>query len=90
MKLINEYTTKIIIMIISLILFLEICIVIYTYLDSKKIFESTYDETLKASEKKTIEITRNIKMLTTNILMQAITELKLIAKHSLLYNKERR
>ena len=88
MKLINEYTTKIIVMIISLILFLEICIVIYTYLDSKKIFESTYEETLKASEKKAIEITRNIKMLTTNILMQAITELKLIAKHSLLYNKE--
>ena len=86
MKLVNEYSIKVIIMIICFILALECCILFFIYKDSNNIFDHTYKETLKRTEEKTLEITRNIKMFTANYIMKFITEIKLIARYSVLFN----
>ena len=86
MKLIREFTIKVIILIISLVVALEVCNLLYIYLTSKSIFQKTYDETIKKTEQKSLEITRNIKTFTGNYILKFVTELKLIAKYTLLYN----
>ena len=85
MKIIQEYSIKVIIMIIFFMIVLESCFLGYIDKTSNKIFKEAYNETLKKTEQKTIEITRNTKAFTTNLLMKYITELKLIARHIFLY-----
>ena len=86
MKIIREYTIKVIIMIISFVVSLEVCNLLYIYFTSKTIYKKTYDETLKRTEEKSMEITRNIKNFTANYFLKFVTELKMIAKYTLLYN----
>ena len=85
MKIIHEYTRKLIIMILCLMIIFEACFLSYIQFTSEKIFNKVYSETLNKTEQKTIEITRNTKYFTINLLMNYITELKLIARHILLY-----
>ena len=86
MKLIQEYTIKLIIMINFFVIALEICVLLFISKTSTKIFDNMYEETLNKTEEKTLEITSSIKMFTTNFIIKFITNLKLIAKHTLLYN----
>ena len=86
MKLIHEYTLKVIITIICFMLALECVTLFYISFTSNKIFNQNYDETLKRSEDKALEVTKNIKMFTTNFLMNFVTKLKIIARYTLLYN----
>ena len=86
MKLIQEYTIKLIIMINFFVITLEICVLLFISKTSTKIFDNMYEETLNKTEEKTLEITSSIKMFTTNFIIKFITNLKLIAKHTLLYN----
>ena len=85
MKLIREFSIKVIILIFSLLVALEFCNLLYIYLTSKSIFQKTYDESIKRTEEKSLEITRNLKTFTTNYFLKFITELKLIAKYTLLF-----
>ena len=86
MKIIREYTIKVIIMIISFVVSLEVCNLLYIYFTSKTIYKKTYDETLKRTEEKSLEITSSIKNFTANYFLKFVTELKKIAKYTLLYN----
>ena len=86
MKLIHEYTLKVIITIICFMLALECVTLFYISFTSNKIFNQNYNETLKRSEDKALEVTKNIKMFTTNFLMNFVTKLKIIARYTLLYN----
>ena len=52
----------------------------------KTIYKKTYDETLKRTEEKSLEITSSIKNFTANYFLKFVTELKKIAKYTLLYN----
>ena len=85
MKIIQEYSIKVIIMILFLMIFSEACFLSYIDFNANEIFKKTYNETLKKTEQKTIEITRNTKNFTAGLLMKYITKLKLIARHILLY-----
>ena len=85
MKIIHEYSIKVIIMILFFMIVLEGCFLSYIDSTSNKILKETYNETLKKTEQKTIEITRNTKKFVENLLMKYITELKLIARHIFLY-----
>ena len=86
MKLIHEYTLKVIITIICFMIALEGAVFFYISFTSNKIFNQNYDETLKRSEEKALEVTKNIKMFTTNFLMNFVTKLKIVARYTLLYN----
>ena len=70
MKLIHEYTTKVIILIFCSIFFLEIGIMSYSTYTSKKIFEQIYNETLLKAKTKSIEFTNSINTFTSNLLMK--------------------
>ena len=51
------------------------------------IFSSTYNQTIAKSEVKSIEITKKIQTYISNLLTRYSTDLKLIGKHALLFNK---
>ena len=85
MKIIHEYIRKLVIMILCLMIIFDAGFLSYIQSNSEKIFAQVYDETLNKTEQKTIEITRNTKYFTINLLMKYITELKLIARHIFLY-----
>ena len=87
MKLIQEYSVKVIIFTFCLAFGLEACILIFTLLTSKSILKKIYSETISSSETKTKEITTYIKILTSNLLMTTFTDLKLISRYMYLYNK---
>ena len=85
MKLINEYTIKIIICIICFIAALECAVTFFIYSKSISIFRGVYEETLQKSRKKASELARHMKTLSSNWVMKIITDLKLISKYTLLY-----
>ena len=87
MKLVQEYTIKIIIQIFAFILTMEIIIMIILLNRSGIIFSSTYNQTIAKSEVKSIEITKKIQTYISNLLTRYSTDLKLIGKHALLFNK---
>ena len=86
MKIIQEYTTKIIIFCIILCVLLEVIILLILLFRSSAIFKSTYNQTIEKSEKKSMEITEKIKDYTYNLVMRYNTDLKLICKHALFLN----
>ena len=85
MKLINEYTIKIIICIICFIAALECAVTFFIYLKSISIFRKVDDETLQKTKKKTLELTSSIRTFASNWIVRTITDLKLISKYTLLY-----
>jgi hypothetical protein len=87
MKLIQEYTIKIIIQIFAFAIAMEIFIMILLLYRSGAIFTSAYNQTIEKSEIKSIEITKKIHTYIINLLTRYSTDLKLIGKHALLFNK---
>ena len=87
MKLIQEYSVKVIIFTFCLAFGLEACVLIFTLLTSKTILKKVYSDTISSSETKTKEITKYIKILASNLLMTTFTDLKLISRYMYLYNK---
>ena len=86
MKLIREYTTKVIILIICFVILLELFVCFYIYRTSYNIFEIYITDTLEKTKKKTTEFTQTINKFVVNLLMNYITKLKLIAKSNALFN----
>ena len=87
MKLIQEYTIKIIIQIFAFTIAMEIVIMIILLNRSGTIFLNTYNQTIARSELKSIDITKKLETYITNLLTRFSTDLKLIGKHALLFNK---
>jgi len=65
MKLIREYTTKVIILIICFVILLELFVCFYIYRTSYNIFEIYITDTLEKTKKKTTEFTQTM----TNLLL---------------------
>ena len=87
MKLIQEYAIKIMIQIFAFFITMEIFITIIIFNRSGIIFSSSYNQTIVNFELKSIEITKKIQTYIKNLLTRYSTDLKLICKHVLLYNK---
>ena len=86
MKLIKEYITKVLIIIFFLSLSLEICVFIFIYRNSKNIYTKLFNDTLDKAAKKSKESIEMINNFTGNLFMNYMNKLKLISKHTLLYN----
>ena len=86
MKLINEYTTKVLILIFCLVISLEICVFFFIYKNSQSIYKKTYKDTLEKSAKKGKETMEMINHFMRNLFMYYMTKLKLISKHIFLFN----
>ena len=63
MKLIQEYTVKMIIFIIILSISMEIILLVLLYSRSNQIFISSYEQIILNSERKSIEITQKIEII---------------------------
>ena len=86
MKLIDEYAFKVLIFMICLVLLLEGLIFGFMYYSSNEIYEKTLSDALERSKKKSTELAEHINIYSTNLLMNYITKLKLVAKHTLMFN----
>ena len=86
MKLIKEFGTKIIIIIIIFVLSMEIGIFLFLLANSGNIFLNVYNQTIINSKEKTINITNKIQLYIRNLLIKQTTDLKLICKHATLLN----
>ena len=84
MKLIKEFGTKIIIIIIIFVLSMEIGIFLFLLANSGNIFLNVYNQTIINSKEKTINITNKIQLYIRNLLIKQTTDLKLICKHATL------
>ena len=87
MKIIQNYTIKVIILIFCSVLALEICVCIFIYRNSTKIYKNLFDETLEKSSEKAKESMETVTKFVKNKIMSYITKLKLINKHIYLYNR---
>ena len=86
MKLVKEFSTKIIIIIIIFVVSMEIGILLFLLSDSASIFINTYNQTIENSKQKAIEITHKFQLYIRNLLIKQTTDLKLICKHASLLN----
>ena len=86
MKLVKEFSTKIIIIIIIFVVSMEIGILLFLLSDSASIFINTYNQTIINSKQKAIEITHKFQLYIKNLLIKQTTDLKLICKHASLLN----
>ena len=85
MKLEKEFTFKIILFLISFIILLEIVVFVFIYCKSIQIYENTVSDTLERTKQKTTELADTINKYITNLLMNYITKLKLIARYSIFF-----
>ena len=69
MKLINEYTTKVLILIFCLAISLEICVFFFIYKNSQSIYQKIYNDTLEKSAKKGKETMEMITHFMRNLFM---------------------
>ena len=86
MKLTKEYTSRIIKIFIFCVLCLNITILIYLYKTSFKIFKKIIEGTMNETKEKTKEFTESVNKFVSTLLLNYITKLKLISKHTLLFN----
>ena len=86
MKLIQEYTIKIIIFAIVLSVAMEFILFSLLYMRGNIIFKESYQQTIINSETKSITITQKISNHMSNVIIKYLTDLKLIGKHALLLN----
>jgi len=86
MKLVQEFNIKIIISILVFVVFMEIGILLFLLSCSGNFFINTYDQTMKNSKQKAIQITRKIQIFIKSLLLKQATDLKLISKHASLLN----
>ena len=85
MKLANEFSFKIISFLICFIILLEIVVFAFIYYKSIQIYEKTVSDTLERTKHKTIELAESVNIFVTNLLMNYITKLKLIARYSVFF-----
>ena len=85
MKLANEFSFKIISFLICFIILLEIVVFAFIYYKSIQIYEKTVSDTLERTKHKTIELAESVNIFVTNLLMNYITKLKLIARYSIFF-----
>ena len=85
MKLTNEFTFKIILILISFIILLEVVVFGFIYYKSIQIFEKTVSDTLDRTKQKTTELAEYMNKFITNLLMNYITKLKLITRYIQLF-----
>ena len=88
MNLIQEYSIKVIIFTFCLAFALEAVIVIFLILTSKSTLNQAYDETILKAENKAREFTKSVKSFISFSLMKYITDLKLIARNTYIYNSK--
>ena len=88
MNLIQEYSIKVIIFTFCLAFALEATIVIFLFLSSKNTLDKTYHETILRAEKKAKEFTKSVKSFISFSLMKYITDLKLIARNTYIFNSK--
>ena len=86
MKLIQEYSIKVIIFIFSILFIMESCIFGIILIRSNNIYNKTYENTLTKSKDKSIEITKKFGDYARRLILRYLTDLKLICKHALLLN----
>ena len=86
MKLTKEYTNKIIKIFIVSILCLNITLSIYIHITSFKIFATIFVDTMEETKQKAKEFTESVNSFVSTLLLNYITKLKLISKHTLLFN----
>ena len=86
MKLIQNYSIKLIIFILFLVSILEICVFFFIYRNSKNIYNKLFDDTLDKSAKKAKESFESINHFVRNLFMNYMTKFKLISKHAFLYS----
>ena len=84
MKLIQEYSLKIILFVFALSILLEIGISILTILVSKNIFSNVNTNIIQNSELKSIHLIEIVKNITDYLLTKYNNDLKIMAKHALL------
>ena len=86
MKLIHEYTIKVIIFLMAMSVVMEVILLALLYIRSSQIFIKSYQQTILNTEEKSIEITQKIASHISFIIGKYLTDLKLIGKHALLLN----
>ena len=86
MKLYQEFSYKILIIIIIFVLSLEIGILFLLLTHSWNIFLNIYNQTIINTKEKSIEITNKIQLYIRNLLIKQTTDLKLKCKHASLLN----
>ncbi len=86
MKLIQEYTIKVIILIFAFLFIMESWILANVLIRSRSIYNKAYEGTLTKSKNKSIEITKKFGDLARRLILRYVTDLKLICKHALLLN----
>jgi len=86
MKLVQEFSIKIIIFILVIVIAMEIGILLFLISSSGSIFTTTYNQTMLKSKQKAIEIANKIQLYVKNLLYKQTTDLKLICKHASLLN----
>ena len=86
MKLIHEYTIKVIIFLMAMSVVMEVILLALLYIRSSQIFIKSYQQTILNTEEKSIEITQKIAIHIKNVIVKYLADLKLIGKHALLLN----
>ena len=86
MELSKEYTFKYVLVIFCLGIALEICVSFFLYNNSQNIFNEIFDNTLEKSAEKTKETMEKMNSFIKNLMMFYMTKLKLISKHTFLFN----
>ena len=86
MKLIKEFIIKEIIMLFIALLVIETFIIWILRKRAETIYDNTYDETMDKIENKTLEAAEKFKEFMNNYISKYLSDLKLIAIHSFLFN----
>jgi len=86
MKLNKEYTYKITLLIFCLVILLEIIVCFLIYFNSYNIYEKILFNTFESSRRKTTQFTQNVNLYIGNVLVKFINYLKLITKHTFIFN----
>ena len=88
MKLIQEYSVKVIIFTFCLAILLEAIVLIFILLTSRNLLNKTYDENIQRTINKTEEFTISINTIINNLLMDSIRDLKLISRNIYIYTQQ--
>ena len=86
MKLIKEFIIKEIFLLIAALAIIELFIMYLLKKRTKIIYEETYDETMEKIMGKTLEGALKLEEFISNYVAKYLGDLKIIAKHSLLFN----
>ena len=86
MKLIQEYSIKVIILTFTFLFIMESWILAVIQIRSRQIYNEIYEDTLTKSKDKSIVIAKKFGDFARRLVLRYVTDLKLVCKHSLLLN----